>query len=55
MMWERERMREGGWKGGKEGDAYMADKWIEAVCNAKPSVVLESLLGTPQTAIGGPQ
>lgn len=53
MMWERERKGEGGWKRGKEGDTYMADKWIEAFCNAKPTVVLGSLLGTPLTATGG--
>lgn len=50
MMRERERgcVEE-------ERDTYMADKWIEAFCNAKLSVVLGSFLGTPLTATGGPE
>lgn len=39
----------------EERDTYMADKWIEAFCNAKLSVVLGSFLGTPLTATGGPE
>lgn len=41
--------------GEEERDTYMADKWIEAFCNAKLSVVLGSFLGTPLTATGGPE
>lgn len=41
--------------GGEERDTYMVDKWIEAFCNAKLSVVLGSFLGTPLTATGGPE
>jgi len=48
----RERKRE---REREERDTYMADKWIEAFCNAKLSVVLGSFLGTPLTATGGPE
>lgn len=48
-------VRERGWVEEEERDTYMADKWIEAFCNAKLSVVLGSFLGTPLTATGGPE
>ncbi len=47
-------VRERGWVE-EERDTYMADKGIEAFCNAKLSVVLGSFLGTPLTATGGPE